>query len=269
MRDRQSAFLAAGMTLGVCFAAGLGGCGETPAVPVRLAFEVRSAHLDDCASGRGVLRFYVSDLVMLDEKGGRVPVRLDADSRWQSRSTALVALEAACPGSAPAPRNGTVFGSVEPGQYHAVEFQLAVPFAGNHRNPLRAEPPLDVPSMFWTWQSGHKFLRLDLADRWSFHLGSTGCISASAARPPAGECRAPNVARIRLPARAAYGGPVIVDVDALLEGVDIAPGRNCAGDYAARESCRRLLAALGIEAETGRCLDDCAGQRVFRLDDAH
>ncbi len=272
MRVRPSSFppsacLAAGMTLGAFFVAGLFGCGETSAVPVRLAFEVRSAHLDDCARGRGALRFHVSEVAMIDREGGRVPVHLDVDSRWQSLSTALVALAGECPGRAPAPRNGTVFGSVEPGQYDAVEFKLAVPFAGNHANPLRAEPPLDVPSMFWTWQSGHKFLRLDLGDRWSFHLGSTGCMSASAVRAPSGQCRAPNVARVRLPARAAYEGMVIVDIDALLEGVDIAPGHNCAGQYAARESCRRLLAALGIDAETGRCVDDCAGQKVFKVDD--
>ena len=196
MRDRRSSFsrsacLAAGMMLGGFFVVGLTACGETASVPVRLAFEVRSAHLDDCASGRGVLRFYVSELAMIDEEGGRVPVRLDADSRWQSLGTALVALGGECPGSAATPSNGTVIGSVEPGQYEAVEFQLGVPFAGNHGNPLRAEPPLDVPSMFWTWQSGHKFLRLDLGDRWSFHLGSTGCMSASAVRAPSGQCRAP------------------------------------------------------------------------------
>ena len=41
--------------------------------------------------------------------------------------------------------------------------------------------------MFWVWQTGHKFMRLELAtnnEQWLFHLGSTGCKSASVMRVP-------------------------------------------------------------------------------------
>ena len=107
--------------------------------------------------------------------------------------------------------------------YQALEFDLGVPFERNHANPLTAPPPLNAASMFWTWQTGYKFLRLDLGTDWSFHLGSTGCVSESAVRPPEA-CRQPNRATIRLPAAAAFDGVVAVDLDGLLAGIDIAVG---------------------------------------------
>lgn len=79
-----------------------------------------------------------------------------------------------------------------------LEFELAVPFEVNHKNPLTAKFPLNQSDMFWAWQLGHKFLRLDLANKtvkgesWSFHLGSTGCDSASVMRAPKVPCKNPN-----------------------------------------------------------------------------
>ena len=215
-------------------------------------FEVHSSHAVD-----PLLRFYVSDLTMLTTDGGAVPVRLD-ESPWQNDRTALVAL------GGPA-RNPVVSGRVATGRFEAIEFLLGIPHDRNHGDPLRAEPPLNVPSMFWTWQSGYKFLRLDIANDWSFHLGSTGCVSASAVRPPADPCRQPNAARIRLASAAPDTGTVVVDLEALLARVDIGADGNCIDSYAEREACRSLLTALGLEAGTGRCIADCDGQRVFRL----
>ena len=117
--------------------------------------------------------------------------------------------------------------------------------------------------MFWAWQSGHKFLRLDLGNAWSFHLGSTGCHSASAVRPPQRECLRPNLARIRLPAPVAADGQVDVDLGALLAGVDPMLDASCMASYADDDACRRVLAELGLDAQTGRCVDDCRAQRIF------
>ncbi len=56
----------------------------------------------------------------------------------------------------------------------------------NHANPAAALAPLNVGSMFWTWQLGYKFLRLDVrrqdsdTSAWSLHLGSEGCQSNAA-----------------------------------------------------------------------------------------
>ena len=161
--------------------------------------------------------------------------------------------------------NPAVTGRVASAIYQAVEFELGVPFEHNHANPLTAPPPLNVSSMFWTWQTGYKFLRLDLGNDWSFHLGSTGCVSASAVRPPQA-CNRPNLATVRLPAAAAFQGVVVVDLDSLIAGLDVAAAENCVEAYGKREECRRLLAGLGIDAETGRCVSECGHQTLFRYE---
>ena len=233
------------MTLTAVFAAGC----ATPGTAVRMTFEMHSSHPD------AGLSFFVSSMVLVSG-GSAVPVRFDAAGPWQDDATALVAFAG--------PENHTVTGRAAKDEYDAVEFLLGVPFERNHGNPLAAAPPLNVPSMFWTWQSGYKFLRVDLGNEWSFHLGSTGCMSASAVRPPAKACRQPNLARIRLPVEAAYGGIVLVDLDALHGDVDTGEG-NCMEAFADRPGCRRLLARLGLDADTGACTEGCSGQRVFRL----
>lgn len=82
-----------------------------------------------------------------------------------------------------------------------LSFTLGVPFSLNHNNPLKAESPLNQSDMFWTWQLGYKFLRLDLGHTpsglnpqtgWSFHLGSAGCESPSPMRAPSRPCAAEN-----------------------------------------------------------------------------
>lgn len=203
------------------------------------------------------MRFFVSELALVDVDAQAVAVVLD-ENPWQDATTAMIALGGQR-------ENPVVSGRVANGRYEAIEFVLGVPFDRNHGNPLRAQSPLNVPSMFWTWQSGYKFVRLDVANDWSFHLGSTGCVSASAVRPPKEPCNEPNAARIRLTSHAPEVGTVIVDLDALLAGIDTAVDDNCMAAYAGRAACRGLLANLGMDPETGRCLDGCEGQSVFRF----
>lgn len=212
-------------------------------------------------SSTGQLQFFVSDVRMVDANGSPTPVRLDP-APHQDHRTALIAIP--FDGRETPRANRTLLGTVRRGDYVSMEFLVGVPYDRNHRNPLHAGPPLDRPAMFWSWQAGMKFLRLDLDNAWSFHLGSTGCHSASAVRAPAAECRRPNLARIRLPAGAASDGTVAIDLAALLG--DVHPGRdpNCMGDFAKHAVCRDALGALGLDADTGRCVAGCTAQRVFR-----
>lgn len=255
------------------------GCGDAGTQPVRLEFSLNSSLLA-CGGGSasGQLGFYVAGLRMVDAHGSVAPVRLAATpTQSVAEGIALVSWNGACarpadelkerdePAHTTAIANPVVEGRIERSQYSTVEFELGVPFERNHANPLGAPAPLNVPSMFWTWQSGYKFMRLNLGTDWSFHLGSTGCVSASAVRPP-GSCAQPNMATIRLPAAAAFEGVVAVDLDALLAGIDIAAADNCVAAYGEMDECRRLLAVLGVDAETGRCIDGCRGQALFRYE---
>lgn len=76
-----------------------------------------------------------------------------------------------------------------------IQFTLGVPFELNHLNPIKQLSPLNMPSMFWVWRIGHKFLRLEMTSKnneWLFHLGSLGCKSPSVVRAPTERCLYPN-----------------------------------------------------------------------------
>ena len=247
------------------------GCTESATEPVRLEFRLDSSPLA-CAAGSasGQLGFYVSGLRLVDAHGAAAEVLLDATpTQSQADGVALVTWMEIC-GQDSGPKadstiNPVVTGRVASAPYRTVAFELGVPFEHNHANPLTAPPPLNVPSMFWTWQTGYKFLRLDVGTDWSFHLGSTGCLSESAVRPPEA-CGRPNRATIRLPAAAAFHGVAVVDLDELLAGLDPAVTENCVDAYGEREDCAHLLKKLGIDAESGRCVSDCGHQSLFRYE---
>jgi uncharacterized repeat protein (TIGR04052 family) len=118
----------------------------------------------------------------------------------------------------------------------SLSFMIGVPFEVNHLNPLHAEEPLNHSDMFWTWQLGHKFIRMDMraqgeerASNWAFHLGSMGCDAASSMRAPADACAHPNTFNITLDDYES-GKPVYLQLDKLIAGTQILENGNCMGD---------------------------------------
>lgn len=127
----------------------------------------------------------------------------------------------------------------------ALSFTLGVPFAVNHQNPLLQASPLNLPSMFWSWRSGHKFLRVDLqtADKnWVFHLGSVGCQSASTMRGPQKECVQPNRLSFRL-TKLHSGTKLVMHLDRLLQDTTLESSQSCLF-HEGQESCQTLLKNL-------------------------
>ncbi|WP_176365201.1 MbnP family copper-binding protein [Pseudoalteromonas ulvae] len=128
-----------------------------------------------------------------------------------------------------------------------LSFDLGVPFALNHANPLTAEAPLDQADMFWSWQMGHKFFRLDLVnavkgDTFSFHLGSTGCDAVSSLRAPTMPCQHANLYRIKI-ADFNPDKPILVDLAVLLAGTQLMQENRCMSDVNT-PSCQRLFEQL-------------------------
>jgi uncharacterized repeat protein (TIGR04052 family) len=113
------------------------------------------------------LRFYVTDVALVDAQGRETPVTLEQDGRWQSRNVAMLDFEdgsGPCAGGTP-DRRDRVVGTVPPGTYTGVRFTLGVPFDLNHGDPTTAPSPLNLTAMFWSWQGGYKFLKLDMNTR--------------------------------------------------------------------------------------------------------
>ena len=109
-------------------------------------------------------RFYVSDIALIDEDGNAVPLELEQDGKWQYQNTALLDFEDgtnSCDNGT-TDVNTTVVGSVPEGDYQGLQFTMGVPEDLNHEDAAIAPSPLNLTSMWWNWQGGYKFLRVEL-----------------------------------------------------------------------------------------------------------
>ncbi len=110
------------------------------------------------------MRFYVSDVRLINADGEEVVLELEPN-QWQHQDVALLDFEdgtARCAESGNEAMNSTVTGSVPAGEYTGVVFTLGVPFDLNHADVATAPTPLNVSSMWWSWQGGYKHARIDL-----------------------------------------------------------------------------------------------------------
>ena len=111
-------------------------------------------------------RFYVSNLAMIDESGQVIPIELEQDGKWQHKNVALLDFEDASGGcdNGTAETRTTVVGKLPAGNYEDrdLQFTLGVPKNLNHEDAAIASSPLNLTSMWWNWQGGYKFLRVDL-----------------------------------------------------------------------------------------------------------
>ena len=155
------------------------------------------------------LRFYVSNLTLIDSTGQEVKVTLDTN-RFQvtrgSDTVALVDLEddtGLCAGDADL--HLAVTGTVPAGSYTGAKFLLGVPTAQNHLDATATTTPAPLTNndMYWSWTGGYKHVKIELnpenattaglytggittpppagsatngsASSWFFHLGDGNC----------------------------------------------------------------------------------------------
>lgn len=223
-------------------------------------------------------RFFVSDVELIDAQGRATAVALTQDKTWQFENVALLDFENA---SGPCrngtvPMNTSVRGTVPSGKYTGMRFTLGVPFKLNHVDPTTAPAPLSSTAMFWTWQGGYKFLKVDMASSgnnaahgqggaqgtghgagaasgFSVHLGSTMCASPSKTVAPTA-CANPN----RLTVGFAQFDPstqrVIADIGAVLAhaNVDVNAAGTSPGcmSFLKDADCPPIMAALGLPYES-------------------
>ncbi len=171
-------------------------------------------------------RLYIHGIELLTEDGTAVPLELDQDSPFQTSDVVLLDFEDK---SGPC-SNGTTetntqaTGTAPAGTYTGVRFVLGVPFELNHADAAVAESPLNLTAMFWNWQGGYKFMRLegattDTADAARIHLGSTGCETDDAGATT--ECSNPNRPTITLEDFDLTSNTIVADLGTLLAGSDI------------------------------------------------
>ncbi len=158
-------------------------------------------------------------------------------SGWQTQDVALLWFDQQCGSESELPKNQNIDLDIPAERWQQasqVRFTLAVPFANNHLNPLTQPSPLNMPEMFWSWQTGFKFIRFDMRTQseqlgsvgWSYHLGSIGCESASSMRPPQRPCNRPNRIQITLEKQSA-SKQLVFDIAALLDGIKPTSMASC------------------------------------------
>ncbi|MFD1189167.1 MULTISPECIES: MbnP family copper-binding protein [Phenylobacterium] len=260
----------AGAALGLALAAAPAAAAEQDVV-VRFAAKVGAAPLacGKTYSGIGAtgaaitlqdFRVYVSNLRLVDAKGGETPVRIASDGRWQDDKTALLDFEDAtgnCNGNAAV--NREVRGKAAPGRYVGLVFDLGVPADRNHQDTTRAGPPLNFSALSWPWRAGYKFLTIDIetsapgrpnASGFSIHLGSTDCPSGPLTAPPTSPCARQNRPTYRFAAFDPARQSVVFDLAELLKATDVTTNapNTAAGCMSGQtdDDCAAIMPALGV-----------------------
>lgn len=258
--------------LSVCALLSTTGLGAAGNATYRLHFAaVVGTHPFECGTAYGSLgsasdsvtpeyfRFYVSNVRLVDDSGREVPLALRQDGTWQQRDVAFLSFERdpGCANGSPQDHEEIV-GTAPPGRYAGVRFTVGIPQALDHADATIASSPLNLSDMFWSWQSGYKFVRFDgrvrtaggASKAFVFHLGSTGCTDGGEATT----CRNPNEVPVELRGFSPATSTIVADVAALLRGSDLERGGGCM--MMDGEPCDGELRALGLRGGT---------QTVFRV----
>ena len=222
-------------------------------------------------------RLFVSQLELRDEKKQWHLLELDQDTIWQSPNIALLDFEdgtSACADSGTPKTNNKITGTLPPGTYDQLRFSVGIPNKLNHLDNATATAPQNVPGMFWTWQGGYKFLRVDWqveessVKRWNFHLGATGCDSSAPTAAPTTPCARSNRPTVHLEAFRFDQDVVRIDFSKLIRNADFSSNMKatppgCMSSPAEINDCQPLYRSLGLLFANGRCVNQCAKQTVF------
>jgi len=278
-----------GALIGASFATG---CGSPAPEPVVIRFEARfgeraaacATSFENIGSAAstveiGDARFYVSNFRLTAADGSEKPLALDSGTPWQNGDLALLDFEngqGRCAESGTAEIRQLVSGTA-PRPFTGIRFDLGMPSAQNHLDATTAPPPLNLNALYWSWQAGHIFAKVDYwlpgvavaADpaedlraprpnvSFPAHIASTGCVSAAPVVPPAASCARPNVLPIELSKFDPRTEVVVLDLAELVRGIDLSrsvprpPGCMSGPDD---PDCPGLFANLGLDLATGRPL---------------
>ena len=239
------------------------------------------------------LRFYVSNVMLIDAQGNTVPVTLDANAN-QARDVALLDFEDAtgkCPTSTgTAATYTTLTGKVPPGNYVGVSLSMGVPVRSadadrvslNHSDTTAATTPelLTSAAMAWSWQGGRNFAKIEFvpdtpivrADgttttTWNMHLGSTGC-KGDPTKGVVTACTNPNRMDFSFAAFNASTQKIVLDLAELFKYSDLShEGGGAAGCMSGTSDpeCQGIFQALQINLANGLPINGRAAQTVFSV----
>lgn len=248
-----------------------GGTGGAATVDVAITFEAQvgaeAFGCDKTFTGVGSppvdvtiadYRLYVHDVALHKADGTLVPITLDQDGLWQYQNLALLDFEDAtgtCQNGT-AETNKAVVGTAPAGEYDGVAFKVGVPFELNHQDASVAPSPLNLSALFWNWNGGYKFIRIDSIpagsdSAFNLHLGSTGCIDDGAGG--VSSCSRPNRPEVTLTGFDPLTTPIVIDYGAVVAGSDLQTNMGPPGcmSGATDTDCGPVFQRLGIDFADG------------------
>lgn len=233
-------------------------------------------------------RMYISNVKLIDSNGKDIDLKLTQDKKWQNSNVSLLDFEnksGDC-SNGTEETNKEINGTISKGTYKGLKFTLGVPFEQNHQDVNKAESPLNLTSMFWVWNSGYKFARIDMKTSgipqgYFVHLGSTGCMDSMNTKHEVDEhsntssemmnmkpksCMNPNRSEIILSDFNYEKNKVIIDISKLLENsnVDKNQEKTPSGCMSSTDDndCEPIMNNLGLKFNNS----ESKGQNVFRAE---
>lgn len=222
-------------------------------------------------------RFYIHDVRLIDQQGVSHLVNLE-QNKWQVENVALLDFQTnqdSCSGDQKE-TNKSVKGeiNVDPNSIQSIEFTLGVPEELNHKNPSSAPSPLNVTSMFWAWQTGYKFMRIDVSPvagitrpsdnsfqqtSFKFHLGSTGC-EGNPELEEAVVCARKNRPIVSLEGFKLDDSHIVtIDYAKLIKNVSLVSDEGGAAGCmsgATDPECKKIFTSLGLALDSGKNSSD-------------
>jgi len=214
-------------------------------------------------------RIYISEVALINDADELVSVTLDQDKKWQYQNVALLDFETgtgSCSNGNTA-LNNVIKGTVPSGQYNGIQFTLGVPAELNNYgiDGDDAVSPLDVMGMNWSWQMGHKHLRMDIKGL-MIHLGTTGCdlVDADAETVDCSSSR-PNRPQYQFDNFNPASNSIVFDYQKLVAGNDIDDTAPSMCMSSSSDSvCQHIFDRLGLDLTSGQCVDgDCSAVQTW------
>ncbi|MFA6015216.1 MAG: MbnP family copper-binding protein [Gallionellaceae bacterium] len=226
------------------------------------------------------LRFYVSNVSLIDAAGNYTPVVL-TENDYQSQGVALLDFETAtgsCSAMTGTPATWTaVTGKVAPGTYVGVAFTLGVPSKLNHTSTTASTTPVNLQNtaMNWSWNGGRKFTKIEFlptvtgsmsmmgyANQTSVHLGSKNCIANPTNGDALNGCGRPNRVTYSFANGFDTSKKIALDLNVLLGARDLTTS-NTWMSATTGPLFTYYFAKFGLDIATGRTITDVNSQSIF------
>ncbi|MEO6951040.1 MAG: MbnP family copper-binding protein [Polyangia bacterium] len=205
-------------------------------------------------------RLYTYGYVLERANGESVPLTLDDDGTWQGQGVALLDFEdgtGTCTTNNPATHTKVTGKAAAHDDYTSLSFTIGVPPELDHLNVVTAAAPLADPNLFWSWNGGYRYWKLDVQSTvnptYFFHIGAEDCAGSGG---PTVTCTYPYLATINVAGFSPDTNHVAIDLarvyagsnlDAQVDGT-IDPVTGCMSSDGDPE-CNALFGTLGLGFE--------------------